>query len=197
MNDSSRASLQPKDLITVGIFTALYFVLFFATGMMGYIPVLMLAIPFVCPLVAGIPFMLYLTKVKKFGMVTITGIISGILMFVTGMHWLGLVAAVITSLIAEALLRSGGYKSARKSILAYGVFSLWLMGMMIPIFFMRQGYFDSLRPVYGDEYADTLMSLTPTWAFFVMCGITFLGGIAGGLLGKSVLKKHFSRAGLA
>ena len=79
--------LGAKDLINVGIFTAIYFVIFFACGMLGYIPIFMAALPLLIAVVGGIPFMLYLTKVNKFGMVTITGIIVSLLMFATGHGW--------------------------------------------------------------------------------------------------------------
>lgn len=197
MSNRESSRLEPKDLITVGVFTALYFVMFFVSGMLGYIPVFMLLIPFICPLLAGIPFMLYLTKVKKFGMITITGLICGILMLVTGMSWQGVISGALFGLIADLMLRSRGYKSASLAVPAYGVFSIWLMGMMFPLFFMRDAYFTNLRPVYGDEYTDALLALTPRWAFYALIAVTFAGGIAGGFLGKSVLKKHFARAGLA
>ena len=71
--------LQAKDLINVGIFTAIYFVVFFAGMMLGYIPIFIPLLGLVCPILCGIPFMLYLTKVKKFGMVSLTGIILGLL----------------------------------------------------------------------------------------------------------------------
>ena len=58
--------LQAKDLINVGIFTAIYFVIFFAGMMLGYIPIFIPLLGLVCPILCGIPFMLYLTKVKKF-----------------------------------------------------------------------------------------------------------------------------------
>ena len=32
--------LQAKDLINIGIFTTIYFVIYFATMMLGYIPIL-------------------------------------------------------------------------------------------------------------------------------------------------------------
>ena len=57
--------LQPKDLINVGIFTAIYFIIFFAGMMLGYIPIFIPLLGLVCPILCGIPFMLYLTKVKK------------------------------------------------------------------------------------------------------------------------------------
>ena len=88
--------LQAKDLINVGIFTAIYFVLFFAGMMLGYIPIFIPLLGLVCPIICGIPFMLYLTKVKKFGMVTLSGIILGL-------HTLGAVG--IISVIGNAFPR--------------------------------------------------------------------------------------------
>ena len=43
--------LQAKDLINVGIFTAIYFVLFFAGMMLGYIPIFIPLLGLVCPII--------------------------------------------------------------------------------------------------------------------------------------------------
>ena len=51
--------LQAKDLINVGIFTAIYFVIFFAGMMLGYIPIFIPLLGLVCPILCGIPFLLY------------------------------------------------------------------------------------------------------------------------------------------
>lgn len=190
--------LNAKNLITVGIFTALYFVLFFATGMTGYIPIMMLFLPILYPLITGIPFMLFLTKVKTFGMVTIMGTIMGLLMFVTGHLWPVLVTAILFALISDLILKAGSYKGWKTTVIGYAVFSEWVMGAYFPLFFfMRNAYFAEIRAGYGDTYADTLMSVTPDWVFFVMIGMTVVGAIAGAFLGRAVLKKHFKRAGIA
>ena len=42
--------LQPKDLINVGIFTAIYFIIFFAGMMLGYIPIFITLMGLVCPI---------------------------------------------------------------------------------------------------------------------------------------------------
>ena len=47
--------LNVKDLITVGIFAVIIIVLVFAFGMLGYIPILMLALPIIAALICGIP----------------------------------------------------------------------------------------------------------------------------------------------
>lgn len=188
--------LEVKDLITIGVYTAIYFVVFFMCGMLGYIPLFMLLIPFICPFVAGIPFMLYLTKVDRFGMVTITGLICGIMMFLTGMSWPPIFTGIGFGLLADFILKSGRYQSSGKTVLAYTVFSIWLMGAMLPLYFMRDSYFAAMIPTYGQEYVDTLMAYTPAWSFYVLTVTAALGGLAGALLGKSVLKKHFIKAGL-
>lgn len=67
--------LQGKDLINVGIFTAIYFVIVLVVAMLSFIPVFLPLLAIIVPLVGGIPFMLFLTKVNKFGMILIMSVI--------------------------------------------------------------------------------------------------------------------------
>lgn len=188
--------LKGKDLINVGIYTAIYFVIIFVIAMLGYIPIFM---PLLCvfgPLIGGIPFMLYLTKVKKFGMILITSILLGILMLLTGMGYYTLIVGTVSGLIAELIYRSGNYKSAFKAVLTYGIFSVWMWGNYIPLFTDIEGYF-STRQAYGQEYINTLTSLMPAWMCPTLLAAAFVFGITGGLIGKAILKKHFIKAGIA
>ena len=76
MNTKDKSKLNGKDLISIGIFTAVYFILILLiAAAMGFIPLVNMMIPFASSLVLGIPMMLYFSKIKKFGMVLITYII--------------------------------------------------------------------------------------------------------------------------
>ncbi len=98
-------------------------------------------------MITGIPFMLFLTRVKKFGMVTIMGILSGLLMGLTGMGFWGRTdGRDFLGLLGDLILKSGGYKSAKKSLIGYAVFSLWMVGTYIPMYFMVE---DSLGQFCG------------------------------------------------
>ena len=174
--------LQAKDLINVGIFTAIYFVIFFAGMMLGYIPIFIPLLGLVCPILCGIPFMLYLTKVKKFGMVTLTGVILGLLNLIMGSGVLVLVAGIIFGIASDLILRAGKYQSWKCTLLGNGVFSLWIMGYVSRMFLTRDDFFSSLVSSYGQEYVNTLMSYTPGWMFPVLFVVTFIGGILGALL---------------
>lgn len=192
-----RQKIQPKDLITIGIFTAILFVVCMAVAMLGYIPIFIPLLSVLVPLVGGIPFMLFLTKAKKFGMVFIMSILIGLITSLMGMGVWVIATAPICGILAELIFRSGGYSSAKKSVLGYGVFSMWVIGNYIPIVVTRDDYFSMLVSGYGQEYAETLMGYIPDWSLIPLLVASFVAGILGALLGKALLKKHFVRAGIA
>ena len=107
--ESKSNKLQAKDLINVGIFTAIYFVIFFAGMMLGYIPIFIPLLGLVCPILCGILFILYLTKVKKFGMVSLTCIILGLLNLIMASGVLVLIFSIIYGVLGDVILRAGKY----------------------------------------------------------------------------------------
>lgn len=123
--------LDTKDLINVGIFTALYFAIVFIVAFVGYIPIMMIIMPALCALIGGIPFMLFLTRTKKFGMVTIMGTLLGLLTFLLGRPWLSVLFGIIAGLVADLYLKGTDYRSIGKAPLSCGIFSLWIVGMAL------------------------------------------------------------------
>ena len=90
-----------------------------------------------------------------------------------------------------------GYKSAKKSLLGYAVFSLWMVGTYIPMYFMVEDSWASFAASFGAEYADQVMAVMPMWSIILVIAGIFVFAIFGGLLGKALLKKHFAKAGIA
>ena len=119
--------LQAKDLINIGLFTVLYFVIGCCVAIpIGFVPVFLPILGALWTLITGIPFMLFATRVKKFGMVTMLAILSGLLMGLTGMGFWGVPVGIISGLLGDLIMKSGEYKSASKTILGYAVASLWM-----------------------------------------------------------------------
>lgn len=189
--------IKPKDLITTGIFTAIYFVIIMAVAMLGYVPVFIPLLAVICPLVGGIPYMLFASKVRCFGMVTIMGVLMGIIIGMGGMGVFVFATGPIFGLLADFVLRAGGYSSVKHAILSHGVLCMWLIGNYIPIVLTRDAYRESLVAGYGQEYADALMGLIPDWSLIVLLVALFVCGCAGAWIGHKVFKKHFERAGIA
>ena len=188
--------LNGKDLINIGIFTAIYFVVIMALAMLGFIPFFMPTYSVLMPLLGGIPFMLFLTKVHKFGMVWIMSILMGLLMWLTGMSYYALIIGTVTGLIAEFVLKGGEYKSAKRAVIVHAIFCFWIVSNYILLFFFADKYW-STRQNFGQEYIDALTKLFPMWMFPVHILLCFGFGVVGGLLGLKILKKHFAKAGIA
>ncbi|MEL7609056.1 MAG: MptD family putative ECF transporter S component [Bacillota bacterium] len=191
-----KKKLQAKDLITVGIFTALYFVLLFLCGMLGYVPIFYTLLPALAPVVCGIPFMLFLTKVKCFGMVSIMGTICGGLMVLTGHTFVPIITGVVFGLLADLIFMAGKYKSVKASVAGYAVFSLWILGMLMPFWIMKDSFEKMMLESMGADYTRTVFELFRqiSWAFPIMA---FVGGILGAFVGFAMLRKHFKRAAIA
>ena len=189
--------MQAKDLINIGLFTVLYFVLGCCVAIpIGFVPIFLPILGALWTLITGIPFMLFAVRAKKFGMVTIMAVLSGLLMGLTGMGFWGILTGSVFGLLGDLVMKSGSYQSAKKTILGYGVFSLWMIGTYIPMYFMVEQSRADFAKSFGDEYADKVMSVMPMWSIVLVIAAIFLCALLGELIGKAVLKKHFAKAGI-
>lgn len=192
-----KEKLNGKDLINVGIFSAIYFVIVFVVAMLGMVPIMYPMLTVICPLVGGIVFMLFLTRVKKFGMIWIMSIIMGLLMLLSGMSFYALVIGAFSGLAAELIYKSGNYSSANKGVLTHAIFSLWIFGNYLLFYLNHETYMKTREEMIGAEYVEKLNALLPMWSWVVLLALTLLFGFLGGLLGKTMLKKHLTKAGIA
>lgn len=190
--------LGTKDFITVGIFTALIFVVEFACGMLGFIhPYIVASYVVLIPLVGSIPMMLFYTKVEKFGMITIMSILIAIIMFVTGMGWLGAPLIITAGVIADLIAKKGGYKSFKATAISHGIFCLWICANYFPVIVTAKDYRKSLIDGgYSAEYCDALFRAINGKTISVLLILCVVFGIIGAFVGKAVVRKHFEKAGI-
>ena len=193
-----KKGLKPKDFINIGIFTAIWFVVEFAFGILGYIhPYIVAAYVVMLPLAGAIPMMLFYTKVEKFGMLTIMSILIAIIMFVTGMGYLGAPLIIASGVVADLIAGSGGYKSFKKTIISYGVFCLWICANYFPVVITADSYRKNLIDGgYTTEYCDNLFRAINSKTIAVLLILCFVFGCVGAVIGKKVVKKHFEKAGI-
>lgn len=188
--------LKVKDLVSIGVFAVIYFVLLYGVGMMGMIPILFLIYPTVLAIVAGTVVMLFMTKVQKPWALFIFGMIAPLLMFAMGHTYVLPVFSLIVIIIAELIRKIGNYNSFKYNMLSYAVFSTWICGSLMQMLLVKEKYLEMTVGMMGQEYADALDKLI-TYPHMALVALgAFIGGIIGAYIGKALLKKHFEKAGI-
>lgn len=190
--------LNGKDLLNIGIFTAIYFLLnLLVAAALGLIPIVSMLIPLVSSLISGIPMMLYLIRIKKFGMILITYIVYGAFLTLAGVGIYSLIFGTIGALIAELILRSRNYQSANRAILSFAVASVGANANVLQMVVAGGKALAEKAATYGADYVNTMVGYYEhRWVLPAVLASAFIGGLLGGLLGKAIFKKHFIRSGL-
>ena len=187
--------LKVKDLVSIGVFGVIYFVLMFGIGMMGMIPILFLIYPTVLGIIAGTVVMLFMTKVQKPWALFILGMISPLVMFAAGHTYVVVVLSLIVMIISELIRKIGNYNSFKYNMLSYAVFSTWICSSMMQMLLAKEVYIEHCK-MMGDDYVVALEKLI-TYPHMALVALgAFLGGIIGAYIGKALLKKHFEKAGI-
>ena len=191
--------LKVKDLVNIGIFSALYMAIAMVVMIpVGIAPILWLLWPGIAGLFGGVVFTLLLTKVPKMGASLLLALISGILFFATGeCTWVIIVTFAIAGLLAEVMRKVLGYKSFKGIALAGGFCAIGFIGSPLPMWLFQESYMKSIEEMgMGAEYVEGLQSMISAGSFIGMLAVAFIGGLLGTLIGHKMLKKHFEKAGI-
>ena len=107
-----KKKLEARDVITIGIFTAILWVVQLVIMYLGYLsPFIVAGYAVLIPIVTGIPMMLYYARIEKFGMLTITSVIVAILLFIFGMGLTGAPICIASGLFADLIAKLATYTS--------------------------------------------------------------------------------------
>lgn len=188
--------LQVKDLMTVGIFATIYIVVKIIVGFLGVIPIVCVIIPLFTSLACGTIYMLFMTKVEKFGMLTLLATVIGALMTIAGYGWPTLALSVVCGLIADIISKKGNYKKFSAILVGYCIFSQWGIAPLFPIWMQGDQYFLDLSESMGEAFAASYRALTPPWIIPLLIVGIAVASVLGGILGRKIMKKHFERSGI-
>ena len=129
--------------------------------------------------------------------ITLLFLLFAIIMFVTGMGYLGAPLIIAAGVTADLIAKSGGYKSFKKTVISYGVFCLWICANYFPVVVTADSYRQGLLDGgYSAEYCDNLFRAINSKTIVILLILCFVFGCIGAYLGKAVVKKHFEKAGI-
>ena len=193
-----KQSLTIKDLITIGIFSALIFVcISLSGGPFAMFPALTFYFPVGASLLAGPVYLLLIAKVPKTGPIFITGLLMAIFCYATGMHIGMTIGYLVGSAAADLLAWTARYKSLRINVLSYIVFCLGGTGSYIAYFLNPKVWVSRmLEKGTPEEYLNRMTSAVNQRVFLTMLAGTVFVALLSGFVGSKLLKKHFTKAGI-
>lgn len=191
--------MSGKDVITVGIFSAIYFVINFAFMLLGGLhPLLWILMPGFIALFTGIPYLMMCAKVQKVGSVLLMGLITGLIYYVTGQFTVViLVSFVLACGLAEITRVITHYRSMAGNLVSFVLFSVGMVGSPLPIWLMREDFLWQITEQgMPADYVNTLAALSSNGMLIVLFLAPVVGAVIGGILARAMFRKHFEKAGL-
>ena len=195
-----KQGLSVPDLISVGVFTALYFVIVtiatFSSGVLfagfGYV-----LLPAWAALLSGSIYMLMTAKVQKFGAITIMGVVMGLFFFASGHFVLSFAANIVCGVAADLVAKAFDYRNKKGILLTYIIFSFGLTGPVLPMWFMKSAYVANLESRGKDaEFINNMFAHINMGTFALAVVAIVVCATVGGLFGQKMMKKHFEKAGI-
>ena len=195
----NKKKLKTKDLIYAGAFAALYIIAMFLIVMVfGMVAPLYILAPLFVGLFAATIYMMYVSKIKKFGPILILAVLFGLIMSASG-HGIAVVICIPIGIIAELIARIGNYQSKKMISLSYLVFNLTIVAPFFNLYFATDSFIADCEKYYGQAYATTIQDIINTFGFgliAIQVGLGVVGALIGVILAGKLFKKHFEKAGI-
>ena len=196
--NNQKNTKSSRGAIAAGLFIALYLVIFVIIGVICMpIAVLFLLMPELLAFFAAPVYHTMLTKAPGWISIFLAAVIPSLVLIATGHIPIAPLVSVPAGLIAVLLSKKGQYKSFKWNTISHMVFSLNVFGGFLPIWFMREYFFQrTLKGGMSQAFVDTVRLLTPWWGLLVMMIATALFSLLGSLFTKKVLHKRLEKAGI-
>ncbi len=197
-NRTSSKNTKIRDVVTMGIFIALFVAVLAIAGIaMALLPLIMILLPIILGVLGGLIFSVLLGKVQRPGAFLISSVLIGLFLITmapggTMCYW-----TIIGGVLAEIIYSKLGRRSFRSMYIAYAVYMLcFAIGEYIPFVWMKQAYLDLYANQSSLEVARLGTEVMNPPMFILLCVATVIAAIAGCFWGRALTRKQFARAGI-
>ena len=194
MSRTNENKLKMKDIATIGIFSALLFVVTMVAGaLMGISMVLNMYSVAVVAVLSAPLYMLIMAKVHKKGAVLLTFAIVGILWGLFGGIFV-LIWMLGFGVVGEVLASKSKYQNYKMLTVSFGLYSVgYYLGAIALLYYYPAFWYGFDRP---KETVDAMIAAAHSTAGLAAIPVTLIAIVIGAVIAKRMLKKHFEKAGV-
>ncbi|WP_054741844.1 MptD family putative ECF transporter S component [Cellulosilyticum ruminicola] len=188
--------LGMKDIIVASVLGVVCIAIRFLFMILGgIIPMAWFASHMLGALVMGPVFMLIVTKTKTTGPIFIISVITGIIFITSSVSII--ISEIIGGILAEVMLRIGGFRKKFWIMMGYIFFSFGFIGDFYQLWFNKEAFLEYSAKFMNQDYLNALSSVVSTQSAVLIILSIFVGAIIGGLFGFKLMRKHFVKVGIA
>lgn len=192
---TASGKLKARDFATLGIFSALYFVLTMVVGALTNNPLAMMPwAPALIAIIGGPIYMMMAAKVRKRGAILIPALVVGVIWALMGGVFV-LVGMAVAGVVGEIIVAKTDYKSFPAMLAAYILFVVAYHFGSVSIAWIVADYFTQFAS-YPAEISSQLEGVINSLNGYLSIAGAVIGAVVGAYFGRAVLKKHFVAAGI-
>lgn len=197
MNKTTNSSWRVQDFITLGMYTAIYFVVVCVGTLCSFLLLpgfSSIFTPAIVSLLAGTVFFVLEDKLPRFGAITVMGTTFGLFFLLSGHFVLAFLPSLLCSLIADGIAKIGQYRTKGWNFFSYVVFSFGLTGPILPLWWMKDLYIKRLVARGKDQaYIERIFSPINGTTFWLSMGAIVVAALIGATVGFHFYQKHFTK----
>lgn len=197
MSKQTKESRKLKDLIRIGVFSALWIAVSFLLAFtIAFLPPILFVLPCILGLVGGIIYMVMLSKLTIPGGIAISSALLGVCLYTMAPYGMMFFCLLAGGIIGEILYTIIGKQTLKATMVgsSFAIVGLAL-GEYIPFIFMQEAY----RTMLVDDtsgllpIAEWCMKITSVPVMLLLCAASVLTTCLGCLWGNKIVKKHFNK----
>lgn len=189
--------LNSKDYITLGIYSAISFVIMLVAGITNLSPYTYLLYPITYALFNGVIYLYIVTKIPKKGAIILMNIVPILYLACTGVQGIISAASILIFAVIAEIIVGSDRTNMKKIQLSYLVFTAWAsIGGEYRFFLFSEGYFtEALKSGLDPAYVNTLRGFVDFKWWIGTILVTIVASFLGMKLGAAIVKKHLKKAG--
>ncbi len=196
MSNQTKESRKLKDLIRIGVFTALWIAVGWGIACtIGFFPPVLVVLPCILAVAGGLIYVVMLSKLNIRGGIFIPSFIFGLCLFTMVPYGMLFICTSVGGLLGELIYDTAGKNSNKAKIIGISMPMIGLaLGEYIPLCYMEEAFKKLYEGSFTSDIGMKVIELLSTQLAIVLTAVTVVCAILGCLWGNKIVKKRLSNA---
>ena len=197
MATRTRESKKIRDLIRIGIFTALWIAVGWVIACtIGFFPPILVILPCILAVAGSVIYVVLLSKLNTRGGIFIPSFIFGLCLFTMVPYGMLFICTSIGGLLGEIIYDTAGKKSDKAKAVGISLPMIGLaIGEYIPLCYMKEAFKALYEGSFTSDVGMKAIELLSTPLAIVLTVVTLICAILGYLWGRKIVIKRLAAQG--